>query len=644
MKKLKLVHLEDSPTDNELLVAMLDSAYELEVVRVDCEESFVHAIRALDIDLIISDFSLPSYSGALALKVARALRPDLPFICFSGTIGEDAAIEALRAGATDYILKHRPQKMLAAIERALRERDERRSREEAEAALHRREEAFRSLIENALDVISVINRDGCFTYNSPSIQRVLGYQPETLAATSAFALIHPDDLEAAHAAFLRALNSPDERITAEFRVLHQNGSWRNLELIGKSLLPGTELEGIVINSRDVTEKRQTEAQLLRAQRMECLGVLAGGVAHDLNNILSPILMGSELLKEFVTDPDGLSVIETIQASSQRGSDIVKQVLSFARGVKGDPSMLDLKPLVFEVVKLLRDTFPKGLQFQVHLPDGLHQVVFNPTELHQVLMNLCVNARDAMGQEGLLQIQAANVDFNAIKPQHRGEAQPGNYVRLTVADTGTGIPQDILARIFEPFFTTKEEGKGTGLGLSTVLSITKRNGSFIEVETTVGEGTRFHIYLGAAEAAVPGAAVEAFATYEGRGEQILLVDDESAILEMARVVLENSNYRVAVASEGVQALRTVLANPADWKLIITDASMPIMDGPTLVKELHRISHHIPIICTTGQGSSAQRARVNAAGVDVILNKPYTAHQLLGAVSTILRRTHPAAVSK
>ncbi len=635
MKRLKIIHLEDSQADHELLAAMLEETYTLELVRVDSEPAFLRAIEDPGIDLIISDFSLPGYTGSLALATARSKRPDLPFICFSGTIGEDAAIEALRAGATDYVLKHRPQRMQAAIERALRERDERRSRVEAEVALHRREEEFRALIENTLDVIAVIDRQGRFTYISPSVERVLGYRPEELVFTSVFALLHPEDLPPGQEVFQRALASPNECMTAEFRVRHKNQTWRNVELVGKSLLPGSAIDGIVINSRDVTEKRQTEAQLLRAQRMECLGVLAGGIAHDLNNILSPILMGSELLKSYVSEPEALGVLETIQSSSERGSEIVKQVLSFSRGVKGNAASFNVKPLVQEVLKLVRETFPKNIQLQTSLPENLPGVAFNPTELHQVLMNLCVNARDAMPEGGLLQIKAQSLTQPANSRQ--GPKMAGEYVRITVSDTGTGIPREVLSRIFDPFFTTKEEGKGTGLGLSTVLSIVTRYEGHVEVESEVGEGTRFHVYIHAAAAQEASGLNQRDAQREGNGERILLVDDESAILEMARLVLENSNYRVVIASEGVQALRIMQAGNERWDLIITDLSMPIMDGPAFVKELRRAFGPIPVLCTTGESSSNRRERALEAGVDLILNKPYTAEQLLTAVSSVLMKS-------
>jgi two-component system, cell cycle sensor histidine kinase and response regulator CckA len=634
VRKIKLLHLEDSAPDSELLVSMLESIYSLEVVRVDSEEAFRSALQQRDLDLVISDFTLPSYSGAAALTAARTDRPELPFIFFSGTLGEEAAIDALRAGATDYILKSRPQKMLAAIERALREADERKRLKVAEQELEQNRERFRTLIENALDVITVLDREGNFTYNSPSIERVLGYSPDELKSVNAFSIVHPDDLTTAHESFAAALKEPNASITAEVRVKHKDGSWRILELRGKGLMPGGSVEGVVINSRDVTEKRQTEAQLLRAQRMECLGILAGGIAHDLNNILAPVLMGTELLKMTVSQPDALRILDTIQASSLRGSDLVKHVLSFARGIKGEPAMLDVRPLVQEIVKLLRDTLPKNIQFQVKLPADLENVVCNPTELHQVIMNLCVNARDAMPEGGLLQIKGVNIPAKLQKGNASADAR--NYVRLTIRDSGTGIPAEVLPHIFEPFFTTKEEGKGTGLGLSTVLSIVKRNEGSIDVESTTGEGTTFHVLLPAADAAQRGVCRQNIVVPAGHGERILVVDDESAILEITRVILENANYEVTVASNGLQALRTTHSTQQPWDLVITDASMPIMDGPSLIKELRQVNAKLPIICTTGEISGTLLERARGAGVEAILSKPYTSNELLATVAEILRR--------
>lgn len=635
MRTLKTLHLEDSIVDSELLAATLGSVYNLELLRVDTGGDFRGALDQPGLDLIISDFTLPSYSGAEALALARKQRPDLPFIFFSGTLGEEAAIDALRSGATDYILKNRPQKMLAAIERALRETDERAKLRAAELDLARNRERFRTLIENALDVISVIDFAANFTFNSPSIERILGFSPDELKGVNAFSLIHPDDIETARNSFESAMQKPNVSVTSELRVKHKNGSWRILELRGKALLPGGPIEGVVINSRDVTEKRETEAQLLRAQRMECLGILAGGIAHDLNNILSPILMGSELLKNYCGETEALSVVENIQSSSQRGADLVKHILSFARGVKGEAGMLNIKPLIQEIVKLLRDTLPKSIQFQVHLADDLYPVVCNPTELHQVIMNLCVNARDAMPQGGLLQIKAVNYQ---LPPQLRATLPEANerHVRISIRDSGIGIPAKIMPEIFKPFFTTKDEGKGTGLGLSTVLSIVQRNRGTVDVESVLGEGAAFHITLPAADSEEERTERDRSRIPRGNGEGILVVDDEEAILEITRIILENANYNVSVASDGVQALRIFQTSSPTWKLVITDASMPIMDGPTFAREMRRVAPNIPILLATGDTTTFANHGKNP-DVDALISKPYSTKELLTAVNNLLSTT-------
>ena len=633
--KLRIVHLEDSVADRDLLQAMLEDLYELEVIHADSEKNYRRALETPDIDLIISDFTLPSYNGLLGLSLAHSTRPEIPFIFFSGTIGEEAAVDTLTSGATDYVLKNKPQKLITAIERALREREERRLRAEAEDALRKREEWFRILTENSQDMVTVISPDGKILYCSPSTRHSLGYSPEELRTQDSFSFLHPEDVAKAREAVARAFTDPDERSYVEYRVRHANGSWRWLESIGKRLPEGFEVPGMVLNSRDITEKKETEAQFLRAQRMECLGVLSGGIAHDLNNILAPIMMGTELLKSYITDADALRMLETLKMSAERGSDIVKQILSFARGVsKSEPSTIDLRALALEVIKLVRGTFPKSIQIQTRFASDLRQVNANPTELHQLLMNLCVNARDAMEGGGLLQIVAGNVTLATHTTVREGTLEPGDYVRLSISDSGTGITPSVMEKLFEPFFTTKAEGKGTGLGLPTVLSIVKRHKGALDVQTTLGEGTTFHIYLPAVEAAVSAPEKRASTVKSGRQRTILLVDDETAVLEMTRLILEDSDYQVLVARDGIQALQVYSKNAAHIEMVITDISMPIMDGVTLCRKLRTINPSVRIICATGDASGGDDEKLSELTISRIVRKPYSADELLAALDQAL----------
>ena len=306
-------------------------------------------------------------------------------------------------------------------------------------------------------------------------------------------------------------------------------------------------KSILAINTDLTERKKLEEQFLRSQRIECIGTLAGGVAHDLNNLLAPITMGAALLRRLQTDDRSARVIDTIERSAQRGAELVKQVLSFSRGVEGARLPLSIRPLVHEIESIVGSTFPRNVVAESRLPDGLWPVLGDPTQLHQILLNLCVNARDAMPSGGRLVLTAENVAVDEPYAVTHGKLTPGRYVVLGVADTGIGMPKHVLERIFDPFFTTKESGKGTGLGLSTVLAIVRSHGGYVNVGTEPGHGTAFKVYLPAAEAAAgaPQPAAAARQLPRGRGELVLLVDDEVSVRDIARRILEAYGYQVLV---------------------------------------------------------------------------------------------------
>lgn len=393
-------------------------------------------------------------------------------------------------------------------------------------------------------------------------------------------------------------------------------------------------KSIMVVSADITEKRELETQTLRTQRLESIGTLAGGIAHDLNNVLTPLLMSVHLLKEKTTTDDEKDMLETLQATVLRGARLVKQILTFGRGVKGDRDVVKLGKLVEEVKQFVLETFPKSMLLEVCVGDDLWAVTGDATQIHQVLLNLCLNARDAMPSGGKLRIEVENVMLNDSYVGRNIEAKAGPYVLIKVTDTGTGIPKAIQSKIFEPFFTTKEPGKGTGLGLSTCFSIVRNHAGFINCYSEVGNGSAFKIYLPATTSpaeVVPQPAQPASLPY-GRGELVLVVDDEQVIREFAQITLESYGYRILTAANGAEAVSLYKTHQSEIAIVLMDMSMPLMDGPSAIVALKEINSQVLIIGTSGLGSIG--GEKTEKSLVCFVPKPYTADLLLRAIDKVL----------
>ena len=395
-------------------------------------------------------------------------------------------------------------------------------------------------------------------------------------------------------------------------------------------------KSILAINTNITEKKKIEAQFMRAQRMESIGTLAGGIAHDLNNILLPIMLSIDVLKATTTHPKALSVIETIEVSSKRGADIVRQVLSFARGVEGERVEVLPRHLLKDVQCILRDTFPKNIRLEITLPAESWSLLGDTTQLHQVLLNLCVNARDAMPNGGYLRLSAENAILDEQYAAMHLQARPGRYVNFRIADSGTGIPQEIQDKIFEPFFTTKEVGSGTGLGLSTVLAIVKSHGGFINVYSEPGKGTTFNVYLAATDIVYENRKQQSGSlnALRGHGETILVVDDEESILNITSETLQTFGFRVLTATDGAEALAVYLQNKEDIAIVLTDMSMPIMDGAALIRALNLVNPTVKIIAASGLNANAAMTKAAETGIKHFLTKPYTSVTLLKTLSSLL----------
>jgi|GEM_PF-721727 len=509
-----------------------------------------------------------------------------------------------------------------------------KKRQEAERALCKSEEQFRLISENVADLIAVLDLEGRRLYNSPSYKDILG-DPNKLRGTDSFQEIHPDDREKIQNIFRETVKTEIGQ-RAEFRLLCKDGSIRHIESQGSVVRDKDgKITSVVVVSRDVTEKKLLEQQFMRMQRMQSIGTLAGGVAHDLNNVLAPILLSLEMLKRSISDERSQKMIQTLEESARRGCDIVKQILGFARGLEEERSLLQIRDIIEDTYSIIKETFPKSISINQEIPKNSWTILGDATQLHQVVMNLCVNARDAMPDGGTIRISAENKIIDEQYAHMHIEAKPGNYLMISIEDTGTGMPPDVVNRIFEPFFTTKERGKGTGLGLSTVYTIVKSHEGFINVYSEVGKGTTLKVYLPAAEmgqtSALKSQEKELLA---GNGELILVVDDEASICEITKQTLETFGYRAVTASDGTEALAIYASQGKDIALVVTDMMMPIMDGSLTIRSLRKMNPSVKIIASSGLTTNDHATRESDLAVNAFIAKPYTAEKLLKAIHQVL----------
>ncbi|MFN6482836.1 MULTISPECIES: response regulator [unclassified Nostoc] len=511
---------------------------------------------------------------------------------------------------------------------------------ERQAALRERklaEEKIReqaALLDVTTDAICVRDLNNQIIFWNKGAETLYGWQATEAWGKNASELLYDEPSPEIEAALLQAISK---------------GKWQGeltkLTKMNKEVLVASRWslvcdeqgkpKSILTVDTDITEKKHLEAQLFRAQRLESIGTLASGIAHDLNNILTPILAGAQLLPLKFPNADERTrhLLEILEINARRGADLVKQVLSFARGVEGKRITLQLRHIIVELAKILKETFPKSIEISTNVPQDLWMVSGDSTQLHQVLMNLCVNARDAMSNGGSLSISAENLLIDENSARINLDAKVGFYTVITVSDTGIGIPGEILDRIFEPFFTTKDVGKGTGLGLSTVLGIIKSHGGFVNVYSERGSGTSFQVYLPAVEG-METINPEDLTPQTGHGELILVVDDEAAIQETTRTSLEAHNYKILVASDGIEAIALYAQNRDKVSAVLMDIMLPSLDGLTAIRTLQKINPQVKIIASSGLMSDNKLSAVAAIGVNTFLSKPYTVNELLLSLRKVL----------
>jgi len=522
----------------------------------------------------------------------------------------------------------------------VRDITDRKSAEQAlrasEEALRNSEERFRSLVQNSSDIITVLDGEGVIQYESPSIRPILGYEPEELIGKSVITFLHPDE-QAPMSDLLREQAGATNIVRlVEARFRHKDGSWRMLECVGNNLLEHPDVGGIVVNSRDITERKHLEQQLHQSQKMEAVGRLAGGIAHDFNNLLTVINGQAEV--QMQRSPQGSPAhraASEIQQAGTRAAALVKQLLAFSRRQMLCPSVLDLNSVMVDIGKMLPRLIEEHIDLVMMLDPKVQRVKVDPVQIEQIVINLAVNARDAMPRGGKLVIETSNAELDEFFCQQHAGARAGKFAVLSVSDNGEGMDAQTQAHIFEPFFTTKGKGQGTGLGLATVYGIVKQSEGYIKVESAPGRGTSFHIYLPAVEeqAQPQIQAQAAVATPRGQ-ETILLAEDEEPVRMMVQEFLESHGYTVLRAADGLEALGICEQYVEPIHLLVTDVVMPRMGGRELAERVAQIRPELPILYISGYTDDAAVRHGAADRKAAFLSKPFSLQSLSGKVREVL----------
>jgi len=563
--RLRVLILEDSRRDAELCIQELKKAgIEVDADVVDTEGAFVARLQSQVYDVILSDYRLPTWGGVEAFRLLKDSGRDIPFILITGTLGEEAAVDLIKDGVADYILKDRLVRLPSAVRRALREKMTRDERERAIVALRESEERVgrsearvRRLVESNIIGVSTGDLNGKLIDANDAFLGLLGFTREDLlSGEMRWDALTPPEYRDADQLAVERLRSTGIASPWEKQFLRKDGS-RVSVLIGVTTLTAAsgELEAVSFVV-DISERKQLEAQLRQAQKMAAVGQLAGGIAHDFNNLLGVIIGWSEVFEERLGENHPLRPkAEQIKKAGQRAAALTRQLLAFSRKQVLEPVILDLNTVVADTLKMLQRLIGEDIEL-IKIPGPeLGQVKADQGQIEQVIMNLAVNARDAMPQGGKLTIRIVNAKMDDISIRQHPGAVPGSYVMVAVSDTGCGMDHETQSHIFEPFFTTKELGKGTGLGLSTVYGIVKQSGGYISVYSELGRGTTFKIYLPRIEQSVAQGAQSKNVKEPVRGwETVLLVEDSPPLRELARELLEDNGYTVLEATNGIDAIQ------------------------------------------------------------------------------------------
>jgi PAS domain S-box-containing protein len=630
---LHVLLVEDSEDDALLIYrALQKGGFEPKHLRVETAAQMAGALHDRRWDIILCDFKLPQFDGFGAISVLKETGLDIPILIVSGTIGEEMAVECMRRGASDYIMKDNLSRLCPAIQRELAEAQSRAKRLLAEEALQKSEEKFKTIANYTVDWESWFAPDGTYLWVNPAVERLTGFSADEVLSMTDFieVMIAEEDRKAFREYFKSALTGTRGE-NLEIRYAHKNGSILWLSVSWQPVYDAEDkFIGIRTSGRDVTARKQDEElrrnlekQLFESQKMEAIGTLAGGIAHDFNNILSGIIGYAELAS-MQTDKALLNQnIRQILKAAERARNLVKQILAFSRHVEQDKKPMDFKGVVQEAMRLLRATIPTTIEMRLSLINRPVIISADSTQVHQVLMNICTNAVHAMGEKGgTLAVELTEEEIHAGYLSREINLAPGCYAKLSISDTGHGIDPVHINRLFDPFFTTKKIGEGTGLGLAVVYGIVQDHGGIVKVASRVDKGTTFDVYLPVlADQTITPPVPEKEALPRGT-ESILFVDDEPDLADLGQNILSALGYKVSAYANSREALHVYQKNPKAFDLVVTDMNMPLLSGSDLAAEILKIRRDQPIVVMTGYSDYMDSDRAVKMGIRAFALKPLT----------------------
>jgi two-component system cell cycle sensor histidine kinase/response regulator CckA len=646
--KLRILHLEDDPHDSEIVESLLvDEGIDCEMIRVSNRDQFRSAIEQEPLDIILADYALPSFDGMSALAIASSQRPTVPFILLSGTAGEEVAAESVKSGATDYVLKDRPSRLVPSIRRALREAEERRERQRAQQSLRESEERLRTVIQHMPVLMVAFDQQGSVVAWNQECENVTGYKAaEMVGDPGAMERLYPN--AAQRMAMLAEWRWPPRDYRArEWELTCKDNtvrvvSWSNISKAFPVADWSSWVIGIDITAakRAQAEREQMHSRLLQTQKLESLGVLAGGIAHDFNNLLTGILgnAGLALLRLDASSP-ARECIQRVISASERAAELTRQMLAYAGKASFEIRPISLSEHILETTHHLTATISKKVSFDLRLGDGLPAVEVDPAQIQQLAMNLVINAAESCGDgTGTVTVSTRQIDVEEGQNEQwfTGEAlSPGPYVCLEVQDTGCGMDEETVAKIFDPFFTTKFTGRG--LGLSTVLGIVRAHRGSLHVKSAPGQGSTFKVLLPASQRPVGDQTAEdRVGSLSGRG-LILVVDDELFVLEVARRILEGYGYDVITAENGRQGLEIFRQRGKDIDLVLLDKTMPDLDGEETFRAMKAIDPGLVAILTSGYQETEVTTHFLSHELAGFVQKPYLPETLAIKVKQALQRS-------